>query len=107
MIDNTDKYEQLLRQFDIDLAKEIRSDVLSACFDNLFNQGYVEGYNAAQAEIKKIEGRDSEASDYAALSILSGDHFASAAAECMLRGRHSPEALYEAAKEMLDLGDAK
>lgn len=44
-------YEEILREFDIELAKTIQTDVLSACFDTLWNQAYQEGYRDGQIKM--------------------------------------------------------
>jgi hypothetical protein len=51
-MDKTKKdYDEILRQFDSELAKVIQKDVLTACFDVLWEQAYQEGYSKARNEI--------------------------------------------------------
>lgn len=68
-MDNTkNNYDEILRKFDNELAKTIQKDVLSACLDTVWDQAYQEGYSKARNEIlDEMYGRDTEASDYAAL----------------------------------------
>ena len=50
-MDNTNNnYDEILRKFDLELAKTIEADVLSACFDTLWEQAYHEGYKQGQLD---------------------------------------------------------
>lgn len=64
-------YEQILKDFDEAIRREIQDKCLYAVLDVAYEHGYSEGYLDALKEgdvkLKELTGRDSEASDYAAI----------------------------------------
>jgi len=64
-------YEDILKDFDEAIRKVIQDKCLYAVLDVAYQHGYSEGYLDAlkegDAQLKELTGRDSEASDYAAL----------------------------------------
>lgn len=51
----TRDYDELLRQFDVELANIIQKDVLTACFDVLWEQAYHEGYAQGQLDFYEYQ----------------------------------------------------
>jgi len=64
-------YKRILQDFDDAIRQEIQDKCLYAVLDVAYQQGYAEGLLDALKEedvqLKELTGRDSEASDYAAI----------------------------------------
>lgn len=86
-------YEQILKDFDEAIRREIQDKCLYAVLDVAYEHGYSEGYLDALKEgdvrLKELTGRDSEASDYAALmnkfmdTVEDTEHGNKPLADCM------------------------
>ena len=64
-------YKRILQDFDDAIRQEIQDKCLYVVLDVAYQQGYAEGFLDALKEedvqLKELTGRDSEASDYAAI----------------------------------------
>lgn len=86
-------YKRMLQDFDDAIRQEIRDKCLYAVLDVAYQQGYAEGFLDALKEgdvkLKELTGRDSEASDYAALmdkfmdAVEDTEHGNKPLADCM------------------------
>lgn len=64
-------YKRILQDFDNAIRQEIQDKCLYVVLDVAYQQGYAEGFLDAlkegDAPLKELTGRDTEASDYAAI----------------------------------------